>query len=136
MIRPNMATMLGFIATDARIAPSLLQTVVLKAPLTPLFNRITIDGDTSTNDSFVLIASRQAGMPRSPCSIAPGGRALQAAVTSLAQELAQPSCVTVKARRKFISITVEAAAPTPNASSPPTRLPTPAGQDRLLCQRP
>ncbi|MEE9478273.1 MAG: bifunctional ornithine acetyltransferase/N-acetylglutamate synthase, partial [Roseateles sp.] len=59
MIRPNMATMLGFIATDAHIAPALLQPLVKEAA-DASFNRITIDGDTSTNDCFMLIASRQA----------------------------------------------------------------------------
>ncbi len=60
MIRPNMATMLGFIATDAAIAPGLMQALV-KDAADESFNRITIDGDTSTNDSFVLIATHQAG---------------------------------------------------------------------------
>jgi hypothetical protein len=60
MIRPNMATMLGFVATDAAIAPELLQPLVKEAA-DQSFNRITIDGDTSTNDSFVLIATQRAG---------------------------------------------------------------------------
>ena len=106
MIRPNMATMLGFIATDARIAPSLLQTVVRSAA-DASFNRITIDGDTSTNDSFVLIASRQAGHAEITSLDSPQGRALQAAVTSLAQELAQAIVRDGEGATKFISITVE-----------------------------
>ena len=60
MIRPNMATMLGFVATDAAIAPALVQQLVREAA-DESFNRITIDGDTSTNDSFVLIATQRAG---------------------------------------------------------------------------
>ena len=60
MIRPNMATMLGFVATDAAIAPALVQQLVREAA-DESFNRITIDGDTSTNDSFVLIATHRAG---------------------------------------------------------------------------
>jgi glutamate N-acetyltransferase/amino-acid N-acetyltransferase len=63
MIRPNMATMLGFVATDAVIAPALMQHLVRKRP-DDSFNRITIDGDTSTNDSFLLIATGQAGHDR------------------------------------------------------------------------
>src|SRR5487761_2148281 len=55
MIRPNMATMLGFMATDAAIAPALLQPLLREAADLS-FNRITIDGDTSTNDSFMLMA--------------------------------------------------------------------------------
>ena len=60
MIRPNMATMLGFVATDAAVEPALLRALVKEAA-DRSFNRITIDGDTSTNDSFVLIASGAAG---------------------------------------------------------------------------
>ena len=60
MIRPNMATMLGFIATDAAVPPDLLQSLVREAA-DESFNRITIDGDTSTNDSFVIMASAKAG---------------------------------------------------------------------------
>ena len=56
MIRPNMATMLGFVATDANIAPRALQALAREAA-DRSFNRITVDGDTSTNDSFVLIAA-------------------------------------------------------------------------------
>ena len=55
-----MATMLGFVATDAAIEPALLQQLVREAA-DASFNRITIDGDTSTNDSFVLIATHRAG---------------------------------------------------------------------------
>lgn len=62
MIRPNMATMLGYIATDAKIAPSILQQLAKEAA-DRSFNRITIDGDTSTNDSCILIASGQVDLP-------------------------------------------------------------------------
>jgi glutamate N-acetyltransferase/amino-acid N-acetyltransferase len=61
MIRPNMATMLGFMATDAGIAPALLQQLVQKAADVS-FNCITVDGDTSTNDSFILIATGASGL--------------------------------------------------------------------------
>jgi glutamate N-acetyltransferase/amino-acid N-acetyltransferase len=77
MIRPNMATMLGFVATDAVIAPALLQALV-KRGRRPSFNRITIDGDTSTNDSFVLMATQQAGTRRSPTLDSADGQALRA----------------------------------------------------------
>jgi len=60
MIRPNMATMLGFVATDAPIAQDVLQQLLVSA-VNQSFNRITIDGDTSTNDSCVLVATGQAG---------------------------------------------------------------------------
>lgn len=60
MIRPNMATMLAYVATDAAVAPDLLQAM-LRQVVEPSFNRITIDGDTSTNDACVLIATGSAG---------------------------------------------------------------------------
>src|SRR5262245_41888752 len=59
MIRPNMATLLGFMATDARIDPSLMQQLALELA-EGSFNRVTVDGDTSTNDSFVVIATHKA----------------------------------------------------------------------------
>ena len=62
MIKPNMATMLGYIATDARIAQPLLQQLAREAA-DKSFNRITIDGDTSTNDSCILIATGQVDLP-------------------------------------------------------------------------
>src|SRR5690606_37427087 len=58
MIRPNMATMLGYLATDAGIAPELLKDMA-RSIADRSFNRITVDGDTSTNDSFVIIATGQ-----------------------------------------------------------------------------
>jgi glutamate N-acetyltransferase/amino-acid N-acetyltransferase len=64
MIKPNMATMLGFLATDANVAQPVLDTLV-KEVADRSFNCITIDGDTSTNDSFILIASGKARCPRS-----------------------------------------------------------------------
>lgn len=60
MIRPNMATMLGFVATDAAVAPPLLQRLIRDAA-DESFNAITIDGDTSTNDSFVIAATGAGG---------------------------------------------------------------------------
>lgn len=62
MIQPNMATMLGFIATDAKISQSLLQTCLSKAT-EQSFNRITVDGDTSTNDACILMASGKSLVP-------------------------------------------------------------------------
>ena len=62
MIQPNMATMLGFIATDAKISQALLQQC-LSVAVEQSFNRITVDGDTSTNDACVLMASAQSTLP-------------------------------------------------------------------------
>ena len=106
MIRPNMATMLGFIATDANIAPALLQPLV-KAAADASFNRITIDGDTSTNDCFMLIASRRAAHAEITSLSSAEGQALREAVISLAQELAQAIVRDGEGATKFITITVE-----------------------------
>ena len=106
MIRPNMATMLGFMATDAVISPSLLQTLVTEAA-DASFNRITIDGDTSTNDSFVLIATRQAGHAEITALDSADGQALRTAVTAVAQQLAQAIVRDGEGATKFITVLVE-----------------------------
>jgi glutamate N-acetyltransferase / amino-acid N-acetyltransferase len=62
MIRPNMATMLGVLATDAKVAPHVLQTMAREVA-DASFNCVTVDGDTSTNDSFVVVATGKADMP-------------------------------------------------------------------------
>ena len=106
MIRPNMATMLGFVATDAVIAPALLQPLV-KAAADASFNRITIDGDTSTNDSFVLIATRQAGHAEIAALDSAEGQALQAAVFAVAQQLAQAIVRDGEGATKFITVQID-----------------------------
>ncbi len=105
MIRPNMATMLGFVATDAVIDPALLQPLVREAA-DASFNRITIDGDTSTNDCFMLVATQQAGHAPISSLTSAQGQALRAAVISLAQELAQAIVRDGEGATKFITITV------------------------------
>ena len=106
MIRPNMATMLGFVATDAAIAPELVQPLVKRAA-DASFNRITIDGDTSTNDSFVLIATHQAGNAPITALDSAEGAALQEAIVAVARELAQAIVRDGEGATKFISITIE-----------------------------
>ena len=106
MIRPNMATMLGFIATDAAIAPALLQALVTDAA-DESFNRITIDGDTSTNDSFVLIATHQAGNAPITRLDAGDGAALRDAVVAVARQLAQAIVRDGEGATKFITVRVE-----------------------------
>ncbi len=106
MIRPNMATMLGFVATDAVIAPALLQALVTEAA-DASFNRITIDGDTSTNDSFVLIATQQAGHAAITALDSADGRALRAALIDLSQQLAQAIVRDGEGATKFITVQVE-----------------------------
>ena len=105
MIRPNMATMLGFVATDANLAPDLLQMLVREAADLS-FNRITIDGDTSTNDSFMLIATHKAGHERIDSLDSAAGQALRAAVIAVSQQLAQAIVRDGEGATKFITVTV------------------------------
>ena len=107
MIRPNMATMLGMIATDARIAPDLLQTWVRRVA-DASFNRITVDGDTSTNDTFLLLSTG-----RGAVSIArdddPGAAELLQALVETAVQLAQSIVRDGEGASKFVTIQVEGA---------------------------
>ncbi|WP_313951168.1 bifunctional glutamate N-acetyltransferase/amino-acid acetyltransferase ArgJ [Accumulibacter sp.] len=105
MIRPNMATMLGFIATDAGIATPLLQQLLREAA-DESFNCISVDGDTSTNDSFILIATGQAGIECADAS-APAYAALREAVIAVALELAQAIIRDGEGASKFIAIAVQ-----------------------------
>ena len=105
MIHPNMATMLGYVATDAVIAPALLPALV-KAAADESFNRITIDGDTSTNDSFVLMATMQAGHAAITSLDSPEGQALREAVFAVSRELAQAIVRDGEGATKFITIAV------------------------------
>jgi glutamate N-acetyltransferase/amino-acid N-acetyltransferase len=105
MIRPNMATMLGFLATDARLAPGLVQQLVREAA-DASFNSITIDGDTSTNDSFVMVATQQAAHPVIESLDSAEGQALRAAVIDVAQQLAQAIVRDGEGATKFITVTV------------------------------
>ncbi len=106
MIRPNMATMLGFVATDAAIDPQLLQPLVREIA-DQSFNRVTIDGDTSTNDSFVLVATHQAGNAAITSLDSAEGAQLKAALLAVAQQLAQAIVRDGEGATKFITIRVE-----------------------------
>jgi glutamate N-acetyltransferase/amino-acid N-acetyltransferase len=106
MIRPNMATMLGFMATDAAIDPALLQALLQEAA-DASFNRITIDGDTSTNDSFVLIATHQAGHAPITALDSVEGRALREAVLAVSVQLAQAIVRDGEGATKFITVQVD-----------------------------
>jgi glutamate N-acetyltransferase/amino-acid N-acetyltransferase len=101
-----MATMLGFVATDAAIAPQALQQLAREAA-DASFNRITIDGDTSTNDSFVLMATGQSGAPRIDDLASPDGTALREAVVALSQQLAQAIVRDGEGATKFITVQVD-----------------------------
>jgi len=106
MIRPHMATMLGFVATDAAIAPGLLPALV-KDAADQSFNRITIDGDTSTNDSFMLVATHQAGHAPITALDSAEGRVLRDAVVAVAQQLAQAIVRDGEGATKFITVRVQ-----------------------------
>ncbi|MBS0446488.1 MAG: bifunctional glutamate N-acetyltransferase/amino-acid acetyltransferase ArgJ [Proteobacteria bacterium] len=109
MIRPNMATMLGFVATDAAIAPALLQPLLAEAA-DRSFNRITVDGDTSTNDSFMLAATHRAGHAPITSLDSAAGRRLKDALIEVAQQLAQAIVRDGEGATKFITVQVDGGA--------------------------
>jgi len=105
MIKPNMATMLGFMACDAKISQPVLQTLVKQAA-DASFNCITIDGDTSTNDSFMLMATGAGELEITDAASA-DYHALAEAVIGLSQELAQMIVRDGEGATKFITVRVE-----------------------------
>jgi glutamate N-acetyltransferase/amino-acid N-acetyltransferase len=105
MIHPNMATLLGFIATDAGIGAPLLNALVHEAA-DESFNCITVDGDTSTNDSFILIATGESGAVFDDAS-SPGYARLREAILGVALELAQGLVRDAEGATKFITVAVE-----------------------------
>lgn len=106
MIRPNMATMLGFVATDAAVDPALMPVLVRRVA-DASFNRITVDGDTSTNDSFIVIATGRAGHAPVTSLDGPAGQALLAALTEVARTLAHAIVRDGEGATKFITVRVE-----------------------------
>jgi glutamate N-acetyltransferase/amino-acid N-acetyltransferase len=106
MIRPNMATMLGFMATDACVDQSVMQQLARELA-EGSFNRVTVDGDTSTNDSFVVIASNKAAHAPIKSLDGTDGRALKAAMMGVAKKLAQAIVRDGEGATKFISVKVE-----------------------------
>jgi glutamate N-acetyltransferase/amino-acid N-acetyltransferase len=106
MIHPNMATMLGFLATDAALSRTLLDRLV-KEVADLSFNCVTVDGDTSTNDSFILIATGQAGNPEITDPSTADYAALKTAISEVAIELAQAMARDGEGATKFMTIQVE-----------------------------
>ena len=106
MIRPNMATMLGYIATDAAVSQDVLQNILHDAA-NKSFNRITIDGDTSTNDSCILVATGQAAV--APITQANGALydALREAINDVAMQLAQAIVRDGEGATKFVTVHVQ-----------------------------
>ena len=106
MIRPNMATMLGFMATDACVAPAVMQHLARELA-DGSFNRVTIDGDTSTNDSFVVVATNKAAHAPITSLASAEGQALKAAMLAVSQKLAQAIVRDGEGATKFITVQVE-----------------------------
>ncbi|MEI8158902.1 MAG: bifunctional glutamate N-acetyltransferase/amino-acid acetyltransferase ArgJ [Burkholderiales bacterium] len=106
MIRPNMATMLGFIATDACVSQIVVQQLAFELA-EGSFNRVTVDGDTSTNDSLVLIASNRADHAPIASLDTRDGQALKSALLDVARKLAQAIVRDGEGATKFITIKVD-----------------------------
>jgi len=106
MIRPNMATMLGFLATDACVAQGLMAQLATELA-EGSFNRVTVDGDTSTNDSFVVMATNRAKHPEITSLDSADGQALKAAMLVVARQLAQAIVRDGEGATKFITVQVE-----------------------------
>jgi glutamate N-acetyltransferase/amino-acid N-acetyltransferase len=106
MIHPNMATLLGFVATDARLALPLARLLVAQAAARS-FNCITVDGDTSTNDAFMLIATGKADMTEIGDAKSTAYTALMEGVVTVAAELAQAIIRDGEGATKFITVRVE-----------------------------
>ncbi|TAG03622.1 MAG: bifunctional glutamate N-acetyltransferase/amino-acid acetyltransferase ArgJ [Burkholderiales bacterium] len=105
MIQPNMATMLGFVVTDAAVSGSIMQAIA-KRVADASFNRVTVDGDTSTNDSFIVAATGKAGNTTIATLDSADGKALLAALESVALQLAQAIVRDGEGATKFMTIAV------------------------------
>ena len=105
MIHPNMATMLGYIATDAAVSQAALENIIQYA-VKKSFNCITVDGDTSTNDSLIVMATNQAGNAEITADSADFS-ALRDVITDVAIELAQAIVRDGEGATKFMTVTVE-----------------------------
>ena len=106
MIRPNMATMLGFMATDACVSQALMSQLATELA-EGSFNRVTVDGDTSTNDSFVVIATNKAQHAPVTSLDSEAGKKLRGAMMGIARQLAQAIVRDGEGATKFITIKVE-----------------------------
>ncbi len=106
MIHPHMATMLSFLTTDAAVAPAALQKM-LRAAVGESFNCITVDGDTSTNDSVLILANGAAGVPVRPGT--PAGRWFQSGLTELCRSLAKMIAQDGEGASKLATIEVRGA---------------------------
>ena len=106
MIKPNMATMLAYLACDAGVAPGLAQKLVNTA-VGKSFNRVTVDGDTSTNDSFVLACTGKSSLPTIGSESDPAYQLLSAAINEVATYLAQALVRDGEGATKFVTVCVK-----------------------------
>jgi len=106
MIRPNMATMLGFIATDACVDQSVMAALARELA-EGSFNRVTVDGDTSTNDSLLVIATNKAGHTPITDLQSPAARLLHKAMLEVARLLAQAIVRDGEGATKFITVQID-----------------------------
>jgi glutamate N-acetyltransferase/amino-acid N-acetyltransferase len=102
MIQPNMATTLGFVVSDAVVSPAALRSA-LKRAINSSYNRISVDGDTSTNDTVAVLANGASG-------VKPSTKAFETALTSVLESLAQQIARDGEGARKLVTIYVEGAA--------------------------
>ncbi len=109
MIRPDMATMLAFVATDAPVKADVLQASLVQA-VNGSFNRITVDGDTSTNDACVLVATGASGVPVIDSTVHPAYEGLMGALHEVCRELAQAIVRDGEGAHRFITVRVEGGA--------------------------
>ncbi len=116
MIRPDMATLLGYVATDLAVAPELLQKCLTQA-VAPSFNAITVDGDTSTNDACILMASGTAALPVVDSADSPAFPILCDTVREVCMELARDIVRDGEGATKLVEVIVESAADPDEARS-------------------
>ncbi len=109
MIRPDMATMLAYVCTDAAISPNCLQVLVEQAT-NRSFNRITVDGDTSTNDAFIVAATGKAANPSIDDPASDEAAALLEGLAGVSELLAQAIVRDGEGASKFVTVAVEGGA--------------------------
>jgi glutamate N-acetyltransferase/amino-acid N-acetyltransferase len=109
MIAPDMATMLAFVVTDAAVTPECLRDMLPRVSA-KTFNRVTVDGDTSTNDTFCVIASGEAGNAPVGDASSPEGQAFEGAISAVAAELAKAIARDGEGAKHFVEVRVTGAA--------------------------
>lgn len=114
MIEPDMATMLAFLVTDAQVTPAFLRAV-LRRSVAGSFNRVTVDGESSTSDSVLLLANGASGAPRLRGPRSPGAKRFEAAVAEVATDLARDLARDGEGATKLVTVRVSGARSTAEA---------------------